>query len=157
MRQTAWLMIALSAVASCSSKDRVVLPAPAAAPLVQPGGGVQVSLTWSAPVDLDLYVTDPSLETVYFANPRSQTGGLLEQDVTCQTVFSSVPRLERARWDHPPAGHYRVGVDFIDACKSEIEEAEFRIVIAVDGRLRETTGRLAKQRFEPVVLEFDVP
>jgi hypothetical protein len=157
MRETAWLMIALSLVASCRSKDRVVPPAPSGALLVQPGSGVQVSLTWSAPVDLDLYVTDPSLETVYFANPVAQTGGRLEQDVTCRTLLGSAVQLERARWDHPPAGHYRVGVDFIDACRSKIEEAEFRVVIAVDGRLREKTARLAKERFQPAVVEFDVP
>jgi hypothetical protein len=155
MQGTAWGILGFLALAGCAPTHPVLPPPPTAPLAAQHGAGVQVSLVWSVPVDLDLYVTDPSLETVYFANPRSQTGGRLQKDVTCDA--GEATRVEQAGWDQPPPGRYRVGVDFIGACKSEIDEAEFRVVVDVGGRLREKTGRLAKERFEPVVLEFDVP
>jgi len=41
----------------------------------------------------------------------------------------STTPTEAVRWDHPPPGRYRVGVDFIDRCGSKTEEASFRVVI----------------------------
>ena len=148
-------MLGCLATAGCTVPHSGIVTPPPARPAAHGGGGVGVSLLWSAPVDLDLYVTDPSLETVYFANPTSQSGGRLWKDVTCDTA--EVSRAEQITWDRPARGRYRVGVDFIDACKTEIEEAEFRIVVEVAGGIREKTGRLVKTRFEPVVLEFEVP
>jgi len=122
-----------------------------------PVKGVRVSLSWSAPVDLDLYVTDPALETVYFANDRSQSGGRLERDVTCETVRSRHEQIEEIRWADPAKGRYRVGVDFMDDCGAEIGQAEFRIRLETRDERREVTGRIVKARFDPVVVEFEVP
>ncbi|MCH6580260.1 MAG: hypothetical protein IH802_07870, partial [Nitrospinae bacterium] len=43
-------------------------------------GDVQVSVVWDAPTDVDLRVTDPSGEQVYFGNLQSQSGGFLDLD-----------------------------------------------------------------------------
>ena len=40
----------------------------------QAGSGVTVQLAFGEEADLDLYVTDPLLETVYFARHESRTG-----------------------------------------------------------------------------------
>src|SRR2546425_12587999 len=82
----AWVAIAASALAGCRAKPPVALAPPAMVPVALQAAAVRVTLLWSSPVDLDLYVTDPSLETVYFANSQSQTGGRLEQDVTCKAI-----------------------------------------------------------------------
>ncbi len=121
---------------------------------------VRVTLAWSADVDLDLYVTDPAQETVYFANTPSGSGGKLEHDTTCGAVASSKPgstRTESVHWDRPPTGQYRIGVDFIDGCRSSADEVSFRIAVDLGDRRREKVGKIAKSRFEPVILEFDVP
>jgi uncharacterized protein YfaP (DUF2135 family) len=157
MRDTSWALLGVSVLLGCAAKPsaRQLPPAPATAA----APGVRVLLLWSAPVDLDLYVTDPSLETVYFGNPVSQTGGRLERDVTCETVEGGAngqPLVEEVGWDPPTGGRYRVGVDFIDACGSKTEEAEFRLVTEVWGDRREHTGTVRKARFQPVVIEFDV-
>jgi hypothetical protein len=158
MRRAIWMLIAASAVAGCSAKP-VAGPAPAAiAPAAVRASGVRVTLLWSSPVDLDLYVTDPSLETVYFANSPSQTGGRLERDVTCKSVGGGAGNLmERAEWAKASKGRYRVGVDFMEDCGSEIDETEFRVVIEASGTRRERAAKVLKGRFQPVVLEFDVP
>src|SRR5437764_12126764 len=112
MRVAIWVVIGVSAVPMVGCRARPAA-APAPPPMTvagTPTEGVSVALLWSAPVDLDLYVTDPSLETVYFANPRSQSGGRLKQDVTC-TADTRQARLESAAWPSPPKGLYRVGVD----------------------------------------------
>lgn len=130
------------------------LPAGPAAP-----AGVRVSLVWSAPVDLDLYVTDPAFETVYFGNPQSQSRGTLRSDVSCGTITGpgpAPPFVEVAAWEPAPPGQYRVGVDFIDACGGQIREAAFRVVTEVAGRRSEVTGKVVFGIFEPVILEFDV-
>jgi hypothetical protein len=106
-------------------------------------------------VDLDLYVTDPALETVYFANRRSSSGGQLARDLGCGEVSSGSPSVEEVTWPLPRPGRYRVGVDFIDACGSGLAQAEFRV--RVDGAWGpiERSGTVSLERFEPAVLEFD--
>ncbi|MGE3464932.1 MAG: hypothetical protein AB7I04_23750, partial [Pseudomonadales bacterium] len=53
-------------------------------PVAAPDGLV-VRLMFDEHVDLDLYVTDPLLETVYFARHDSRTGGRIVSDVRCDT------------------------------------------------------------------------
>ncbi len=154
-------LLAVLSLLGCATERAVQTPAaaPAFGGLPAIGArGVRVSLLWSAAVDLDLYVTDPALESVYFANPRSESGGRLERDVSCSVVGAgAAPWIESAAWGDAPPGRYRVGVDFIDACSSETDEAEFRVVAEVGGKREERIGRVARQRFEPITLEFDVP
>jgi hypothetical protein len=157
MRDASWALVGVSMLLGCAAKPPA-LPPPQA-PATAAAAGVRVLLLWSAPVDLDLYVTDASLETVYFANPVSHSAGRLERDVTCETVADgekAQPLVEEIGWDQPARGRYRVGVDFIDACGSKTEEAEFRVVMEVSGKRREQTGTVGKARFQPVVIEFDV-
>jgi hypothetical protein len=143
-------VLALVALAGCASRAGVPGPAPGA-----PSAGVTVTLAWTAAVDLDLYVTDPALETVYFANPRTASGGVLERDARCADPPAAV-RVERARWTHPPRGRYRVGVDFLEACGAAAGEVTYRLTVDVDGRRRETVGRARVSEREPQVLDFTV-
>lgn len=139
--------------------------APPGAERLEPSrAAVRVVLLWGDPVDLDLYVTDPSLETVYFGNTPAGSGGKLAGDVDCEKVRRTAgggggekALSETVLWTRGPAGRYRVGVDFIDPCGSGSREARFRVVADVAGRRLERVGRLARERFEPVVLEFDLP
>jgi len=150
----------LLSLLGCGGGQRAAGPPAPAFPGLAPIGvkGVRVSLLWSAPVDLDLYVTDPALESIYFANPRSETGGRLERDVTCGTVGAEEGRLiETVVWTDAPPGRYRVGVDFIEPCSSPLEEVDFRVVAEANGTREERVAKVARQRFQPVVLEFDVP
>ena len=120
------------------------------------GRGLTVTLRWSAPIDLDLYVTDPSLETVYFANPRTRSGGVLERDARCADRAPG-EQAEVARWTAPPTGGYRVGVDFIETCRGRSAEGVYRLTVDVDGQRREIEGRGRRGEREPAVLEFTVP
>jgi uncharacterized protein YfaP (DUF2135 family) len=118
--------------------------------------GLHVLLAWDAPVDLDLYVTDPSWETVYFGNTPSRAGGRLENDVRCDTLNEVGQQAEWVRFPEPKDGPYRVGVDFIDACASDVEAVPFRVVVALDGERRERTGTVRLERFQPTFLQFEI-
>jgi uncharacterized protein YfaP (DUF2135 family) len=146
------LAAAVLTVAACAHRP----PAPGPAPAEPARPGVTVTLRWTAPVDLDLYVTDPGLETLYFANPRTASGGVLERDARCAERQPG-EQIERARWTQPPSGRYRVGVDFLEACDGGgTVEASYSLMVEIDGRREEVTGRARRAERDPLVLEFGV-
>lgn len=158
------ILVAVSAGCGLFGPRAAARP-PGMSSLPPPETPLRVALLWSDPVDLDLYVTDPALETVYFANNPSGSGGRLKKDVEC-TGAGRAPEgrkpqartnVEAVSWKAPPPGGYRVGVDYIDACESGLDETRFRIVVDAGGERREQSGTLRLERFQPVVLEFDVP
>ena len=128
-------------------------PIPPAEP-VQPG--VTVTLRWSASVDLDLCVTDPALETVYFGNPRTASGGRLERDARCVDGATG-EHLELVRWERPPPGRYRIAVDFIERCAGRGDEAAYELTVDVDDRRIDVPGRARLGVRDARVLEFMVP
>ena len=115
-----------------------------------PPGTLRVRLAFPARADLDLFVTDPAHETVYFANSPSRSGGQLERDVRCD---DPAPRVETVVFPDAAPGRYRVGVDYPKPCEGHEGEASF--VVAVDGRGPTETrqGRIAPGIFQPIVLE----
>jgi hypothetical protein len=114
--------------------------------------GLVVTLAWSAPVDLDLYVTTPGGETIYYANPRRA----FVRDARCADGPSG-PRSEEVRWRSPSPGRYRLGVDFPEACGDGVREAPYRLVVDVDGTRTEHDGTARLLVRQPWVAEVDVP
>jgi hypothetical protein len=144
-------LVVLLALAACTPRA----PAPSRNPTGPAAPGVTVTLRWAAPVDLDLYVTDPGLETLYFANPRTASGGALERDVRCAGQQPG-EQAERARWTKPPPGRYRVGVDFPETCRGRASEVPYALTVEVDGRRQEIAARARRGERQPLVLEFTV-
>jgi hypothetical protein len=142
-------------LAACSVSGEAAPPAPAA-PVARPDGALHVILTWAAPVDLDLYVTDPVGETVYFANNPTRAGARLERDARCGTLGAGRGLLEEVRMTAPVPGRYRVGVDFIDSCGSGLTSVPFRVAVDHGALRREADGTASPNQFEVIVLEFEV-
>jgi hypothetical protein len=143
---------------SCAARPHTPRPdvPPPPPPPVVAADDLQIALLWSAPVDLDLYVTDPAAVTVYFANSPIPSGGRLLTDVRCADRPMDEPRVEVAGFTDPPAGTYRVGVDFSDRCGAPAAPVAYRVVVDVGGRRHERTGTIDFERFQPIVLEFGV-
>lgn len=120
--------------------------APAAA------GEVRVQLAFGAGADLDLYVTGPLQETVYYANTPSAIGGELGEDKRCG---HPEPRVETTRFPAHLPGRYRVGVDYAHGC-GQRAPVPFALLIDADGKRVPLRGLAAYQVFEPIVLEFEV-
>ena len=68
-------------------------------------GDVQVGIVWNTPTDVDLHVTEPGGETLYFGNKNSATGGQLDLDSNAGCSIDGV-NAENIFW---PAGQSPVG------------------------------------------------
>ncbi|MBV8304741.1 MAG: hypothetical protein JOZ04_11060 [Acidimicrobiia bacterium] len=109
-------------------------------------GDVQVTLLWADGNDLDLHVIDPSGNEIYFANPKSPTGGMLDHDDTagCATTGTHVENVFWPVGSAPP-GRYRVFVENYTSCgapsryavhataKGQVEISSTATVGALDG------------------------
>lgn len=97
-------------------------------------GDVQVTLTWDAAVDLDLWVTDPSGERIYFGNRTSASGGMLDRDA--MDGFGP----ENIFWNAgaAPAGSYTVEVDYY----SSFGSANYDVLIQAFGEAKTYHGSL---------------
>jgi hypothetical protein len=142
------LAVALGCAGSAPALQAPPLPPPAP-------GDLRVTLVFGAGADLDLYVTDPSQRTVYFAmSDTGAGGGRLEHDLRCE---DPAPRRERVVFRAAAAGRYYVGVDRPEECDDGGDELErFLLIVEHGEQRRETRGEIAPRRFLPRVLELDL-
>ena len=120
-------------------------------------GSVQVRLAFGPGVDLDLYVSDPLQETVYYANTPSESGGHLDGDRRCDSETGSEPRVETILFPAAPAGRYRVGVDYARRCDPDADVAPFAVSVETGGQ-RSAHRDLAEPFVrQPKVAEFMAP
>lgn len=113
-----------------------------------------VRLAFPVGVDLDLYVTDPRLETVYYANTPVDSGGRLLRDQRCDTPAEEGVRVEEIRFEVPPPGGYRIGVDHPEICEGGDDVVPYALAIDADGERRGLLGLTRWLRFQTIVLEF---
>ena len=94
-------------------------------------GDLQISLTWDAANDQDLYVQTPSGEEIYFGNRFSADGGELDRDDT--DGFGP----ENVFWaDAAPDGRYTVEVDDYSG-----SGANYAVTVSGPGVSRSFSGR----------------
>ncbi len=53
-------------------------------------GDIQISVAWTDSADVDLHVTDPNGETIYFGHKNAQSGGTLDLDANAACTKTSV-------------------------------------------------------------------
>lgn len=117
---------------------------------------VQVVLAFDAAFDLDLYVTDPLEEAVYFANERSGSGGRLGRDRHCGEEGEGT-RIEVVVFHAPLPGRYRVGVDHMRTCRGGRRPGAFAVAFSHAEETTWATGALEPGVFDLIVLEVRVP
>jgi hypothetical protein len=123
-------------------------------------GSLRVRLAFGAGGDLDLYVTDPRDETIYFANERAAAGGRLVADARCD---SPSPRIEEVAFTAPLPGRYRVGIDYMvyrEACGEQPRVMAYVIAIDSPSGRRLERGLARRGIFDAKKLELatgDVP
>jgi hypothetical protein len=116
-----------------------------------PAEEVVVRLAFAGDADLDLYVSDPLDETVYYANTPVRSGGALDADRRCE---DAAPRVETVRFGRPLAGRYRVGVDFQRRCGGGADVVPWAISIESHGERRLLRGLAEWNVFASRVDEF---
>jgi hypothetical protein len=117
-------------------------------------GTVVVRLAFGAGSDLDLFVSDPRSETIYFANKRAASGGRLAEDLRCD---APAPRIEIVRFEPALPGRYRIGIDHPGVCGEKAAPAIFVVEWSTRGQTHRLRGSVAPLVFDSIVQEFDLP
>ena len=122
------------------------------------GGPLQITVAWNSGADLDLYVTDPTGETVSFQRPRGVSGAVLDHSGRGSCAEGPAPRIENYRFtSRPPAGEYAVELHYLFECEANAGPVTATIGIVVAGeRLGPYNYTLSpNERVE--VLRFTLP
>ncbi|MBI5514405.1 MAG: hypothetical protein HY909_11595 [Deltaproteobacteria bacterium] len=98
------------------------------------GGNIQVTAAWGTSSDIDLHVTDPMGEEVYFGHRQSSSGGVLDHDANAACSVAP-PTVENVYWSspQPPQGTYQVRMVAYDMCNNGATPVTMSI--AVGGRV----------------------
>lgn len=123
-------------------------------------GPLTVEIRWSEKVDLDLFLTGPDGETVYFGNREARSGIRMGTETGCrETAKAAPPYVETAIISWAAAGRYRVSVDYIRDCDTGIGKAPFTVRL-IDPNTSRELGRaettVGFRVLETIGWEFDI-
>jgi Putative metal-binding motif len=116
---------------NCDGKDLIVAR-----------GGLRVTMVWGSADDVDLSVTDPSGEEVWFSNKNVISGGFLDRDDNINTcsVDSEPGGVENIVWTTPPPGTYVVRVNMFFRCNfTPATDTTVQTQVFIDDSLNKTS------------------
>lgn len=111
-------------------------------------GDIQVTLRWATTDDLDLAVTDPDGNTIYFGNRNSPSGGELDVDANAACSGSTSTPIENIYWpvSQAPQGNYTASVNLFTRCSGGGAGAiPFELRLLVQGETETLTGTVDDQ------------
>jgi hypothetical protein len=117
-------------------------------------GDVQMTLRWNNAADLDLHVTDPSGEEIYFNHPTSTSGGWL--DVDANGDCSGDAPVENVFWPTggAPVGNFQVSVVYYGDC-GDLEPADYELTVSINGQVVDVrSGTLTTEGESHVIGEY---
>ena len=81
-------------------------------------GSIQITLWWQTGADIDMYVTDPTGETISYSHRNASSGGELDRDA--RGACTNNETTENVYWNtpNPPSGAYRVEAHYYSECNS---------------------------------------
>ncbi|MFS8900279.1 right-handed parallel beta-helix repeat-containing protein, partial [Synechococcus sp. H60.2] len=100
---------------------------------------LQITLTWKTIDDLNLFVTDPTQQTVFFLKPSIPSGGTLEADANRECVEVTTSPVENVFWaSAPPTGSYVVAVELFKRCSKGTDPIPFTVTVRKSGSAAQT-------------------
>lgn len=112
-------------------------------------GLIKVTLTWNTTSDIDLWVTDPSGERIYYAHPSSASGGFLDVD----DVNGHGP--ENIFWQNStPSGSYLVQAHYFS--DNGQGSTNYNVQIEILGSVEVFTGTLSEPGDLDDVFTFNI-
>jgi hypothetical protein len=125
-------------------------------------GNIQITLGWHTGADLDMYVTEPSGNIIYYGASQSGSGGHLDHDArgACADYQPGNYNVENVYWDmdSPPPGQYSVEVKYWNggACSGRAGATQFTLSVAVGGQLLGTWSNNITPGAELPVVNFNI-
>ena len=109
-------------------------------------GDVQVLLSWNNYNDLDLIVTDPYSESVWFKNRTVASGGQLEIDMNVEYPDSKTP-IENIYWQQggAPNGTYNVYLQYHKQHENKVE-TPYKVTVKQGNKTDEYTGIIKNEK-----------
>lgn len=121
-------------------------------------GAVQITVAWDSGADIDLYVTDPSGETIYYneQHDHSTAGGRVDHNARGDCRRQQHPRVENAFWPTPaPLGRYEVELHYFGPCEKSAE-TEAHVSVSVRGKVLGSYGYTLKPEQRVDALSFEI-
>ncbi len=124
-------------------------------------GSIQVTIAWDTGADIDLYVTDPAGESIFYNKDhrRSASGGHLDHDARgdCRPEQEN-SRVENAYWENPqpPSGEYLVELHYFGPC-GDHGRTSTTLSIAVGGRVLGAFNYELEPEERVRVITFSIP
>jgi hypothetical protein len=102
----------------------------------QSSNRLQFTLTWDAPVDLDLFVQTPNGNVINFASSTGQNGGALDLDSNAACDIDNINN-ENITWrtNEPARGTYTVYPNLFSACS---RSGPFRYTLTINNNGQQT-------------------
>jgi hypothetical protein len=118
-------------------------------------GQIQVTAAWNSPSDIDLHVTDPNGEEVYYGHRQSSSGGVLDHDANA-ACNPQPPTVENVYWatPNPPRGQYNAVVRAYAMCGAP--QTPVTLSIAVGGRVIGTYQYSLNAQGEQFAIPFTI-
>ncbi|WP_336489985.1 hypothetical protein [Methylobacterium nigriterrae] len=124
---------------------------------IERGQGLELTLAWEGPADLDLQVICPDRTRIHFKQ-RAACGGRLVADQNRGGGTSTSRPVEHIIWDEAPTpgGRYAVEVSLYERHGELRPEVPFKVVLSRHGQIvQEGSGRISAARVGQGVLTFD--
>jgi hypothetical protein len=109
-------------------------------------GDIQVSLTWDTQSDVDLWLTEPNGNKIYYANDISSTGGSLDFDNTVEYGPENIFYKTTA-----PSGTYKVEVNYFEGAP---KTTNYSVVVKRGNNITTYEGTLSSEDETDLIVEF---
>jgi len=122
-------------------------------------GPMQITVAWNSGADLDLYLTEPSGETVSPQELRTASGAHLDQAGrgACAPDLE-VPRVENVYWEQRPAsGPYELELHYLMECDTHAGPTTVTLSLVVAEELVGTYNYTLAPNERVRVLAFELP
>jgi len=116
-------------------------------------GQVQITIAWQGPSDVDLHVTDPGGEEVYYGHRASASGGQLDHDANA-ACNGEAPTVENVYWTTAPRGTFQARIHAYDMCGAP--QMPVTLSISVGGRVIGTYQYTLTRRGDEFTVPFTV-
>jgi hypothetical protein len=117
---------------------------------------LRFSLLWNDTNDLDIHVTTPSGEVIFYQDRNSSCGGELDVDCNASMPYTTEP-VENVQWEvgHAPTGTYEVLVHFFGSHGTSA--SNFKLEVFNNGHVSQYSGTVDDEQNNEWYMDVEYP